>query len=366
MAFLNTETDYLKLVLNRIPVLDVRAPIEFMDGSIPNSFNCAILNDQERHQIGTCYKQVGRDAAITLGHQIVSGKNRERKLQTWIEFFKNHPQAIVTCFRGGLRSQTAQTWLHESGIECVRLKSGYKGYRQWVLEQYQQLSESKDFRFKVVSGTTGSGKTSVLESLVQNLPVLDLEGLANHRGSAFGGRGEQPSQSDFENQVLSNILSKLYAANGERNSTNYIIVEDESRLIGKRALPPGIFDRIRSSSIILVEENLHSRAQHIFETYVLNSGEISAVLEKYRTNTQNISKKLGLERANEIIRDIELCKSAMHGAEFGKLCLVWIEKLLVWYYDPMYLGSLEKRAPKIDFRGTRSEVKDYLLSCRSN
>ena len=98
MAQLTTETDYFKLVLNRVPVLDVRAPIEFKDGGIPNSFNCAILNDEERHQIGTCYKQLGRDAAVALGHKIVSGTNRELKLQTWIDFFKKHPSPSSHAF----------------------------------------------------------------------------------------------------------------------------------------------------------------------------------------------------------------------------------------------------------------------------
>lgn len=360
-----TEADYLKIILGRIPILDVRAPIEFLEGSIPHSVNIPILTNEERHVVGTCYKKQGKDAAVALGHKLVSGENKNQKLERWSEFLRTHPNAIFTCFRGGLRSQTAQSWLRGLGFSNARLEFGYKGYRQWVLDQYHKIETNVfEFEFKVISGTTGSGKTKIIEEIHSLVPSLDLEKDANHRGSAFGNLGDQPSQSDFENIVLSNIFALGFDSDGTPRFPKSMIVEDESRLIGKRALPPGIFDKIRRSAIVLVDESVEFRARHIFNTYVLKSGEINSVLEKYRKNTEAISKKLGMERAKEIILDIDRSRESLGHEQFESLCLVWIEKLLTWYYDPMYLGSLEKRNPKIEFRGSHADVKDYLLSCR--
>lgn len=353
MKNLNTVENYREIIQKDIPILDVRAEIEFSEGSFPGAENHPILDNNERHCVGACYKLSGQEAAVTLGHTIVQGENKERKLRHWMQFFKNNPQGYLTCFRGGLRSQIAQQWLLENKFDVPRLKEGYKGFRFWAIDQLQQ--ETKNRTVKVISGTTGSGKTLFLEQYSGPLRVIDLEHHANHRGSAFGNKGVQPSQADFEHQVLRAFL--------KTPATQDILIEDESRLIGQRALPPAVFNLIRASSILLIEEPLHSRAEHIFEYYILRQSEKpEIVLAKYIQSTQAIAKKLGSERTREVISDIQACQivSNNDSNEFKSANLKWIEKLLVWYYDPMYLGSLEKRNPKIDFRGTREQLRDYL------
>ena len=117
--------DFSKSISDNLRILDVRAPMEFAQGALPNSTNLPILNDEERHLIGTCYKINGREVAIALGHKIVSGENKTKKLQAWKDFFTQYPHAVLTCFRGGLRSQIAQKFLFEAGIDRPRLEKGY-------------------------------------------------------------------------------------------------------------------------------------------------------------------------------------------------------------------------------------------------
>lgn len=358
----NTVENYLQIITQDIPIMDVRAEIEYVDGAIPTSTNAPILYNDERHAIGTCYKSLGREAAIKLGYEIVQGENKIAKVNRWIEFFKKHPNGYVTCFRGGLRSQIAQAWLLENKIDVPRLKNGYKGFRSWAMEQLDLESKSKIV--KVVSGMTGSGKTLFLQERKSLNPMIDLELEANHRGSAFGNMGPQPSQSDFEHRILKQFL-KIDLDFQNAGIQQPILLEDESRLIGKRALPVSLFNLIRSSPVLLVEEPIEARATHIFENYILNQSEKpEIVLGKYIQNTIAITKKLGSERAKEIMGDIQnsrvLWSSNPTAVDFKKSNLIWIEKLLVWYYDPMYANSLEKRNPMIEFRGTKAQLKDYL------
>ncbi len=363
MPTTNTVENYIQIITQDVPILDVRAETEFNDGAIPGSVNIPILNDEERRVVGICYKQNGKEAALDLGLKIVCGENKNEKLERWKQFFKKYPHAYLTCYRGGLRSQITQQWLAENNIVVPRLLNGYKGFRAWAIQQID--IESQNAKVKVVSGTTGSGKTHFLRQCPQKIHIIDLEKQANHRGSAFGSLGLQPSQADFEHRVLKEFLT-VSARAGKTDQS--ILIEDESRLIGQRALPLGVFNMIRSSSILLLEEPLESRVEHIFDNYVNSPIEPHEVtLGRYIQSTASISKKLGIERTKEIINDIQACRVLIPGCvspagqtEFKFENFKWIEKLLVWYYDPMYLGSLQKRNPRIEFRGTRVQLKDYL------
>lgn len=358
MVSTKTVENYFQILTQNIPILDVRAEIEFQEGSIPGAVNRPILNVEERHLVGTEYKQQGKDAAVTLGHKIVSHENKDRKVQSWLEFFKKYPEGYLTCFRGGMRSQITQQWLAENNVFVPRLQFGYKGFRAWAIQQLE--IETKTTHVRVVSGTTGSGKTLFLNDCKNKMAVIDLEKEANHRGSAFGSMGPQPSQADFEHQVLKEFL--------KIESKKNVLIEDESRLIGQRALPPGVFNMIRSSSILLIEEPIVSRVEHIFDNYINGPDQkLEVTLDRFIQSTMAISKKLGLERAQEIKADIQICRAMIpnlhHESDqknFKYENFKWIEKLLVWYYDPMYLGSLQKRNPRIDFRGTRQELKEFL------
>jgi tRNA 2-selenouridine synthase len=357
-----TESDYKNILVQRKTVIDVRAPIEFQQGSVPGAINAPILNDDERSLIGTTYKEKGNEAAVRLGYQIVSGDNKDKKIQVWTSEVQKNPEILMMCFRGGQRSQISQGWLKDAGYEIPRFEKGYKDFRAWIIDQIKNYSLNHVCR--VLSGTTGSGKTKLLKQLNGKHPVLDLEGLANHKGSAFGKElTEQPSQADFENRMLQAILIQQDQFNKN------ILVEDESRMIGQRQLREEFFARLRLSPVLLLNIPIERRIENIFDDYVTQtqivSGEQAQALwqfDSYIENTQRITKRLGGLRAQEIISDLTLAKFDFlenKGLEKNK---IWIEKLLVWYYDPLYLRSLDLRKPKIEFQGNESEIKDYLLS----
>ncbi len=180
------------------------------------------MSDAERAQVGICYKQQGQDAAIKLGHQLVSGELKAQRLAQWAAFARQHPQGYLYCFRGGLRSQTVQRWLREEGIDYPLVIGGYKAMRRFLLEELERSLASASF--VLVSGKTGTGKTRVIAHLAR---AVDLEGLANHRGSSFGQMPTpQPSQIDFENGLSIALLRLLAKSSGP------IFLEDEGRLIG--------------------------------------------------------------------------------------------------------------------------------------
>lgn len=353
-----TLPDFKKIILENFPIIDVRAPIEFLEGSIPGSVNLPIMNNEERAQVGTAYKNQGRDFAIELGKKLVSGTEKEQRIQKWCDYIAKNPNAIVTCFRGGLRSKFAQDWISQSRIAVPRIEGGYKSFRNYLIEETLRLSKTS--RLVVVSGATGSGKTILLRELQNQKPILDLEKTANHRGSAFGSFDTpQPNQTNFENQMAYDLI---WTENSLLHPEQSILVEDESRLVGTCAIPNSYFELMRSSPLVIIDESLEVRTEKTYQEYILGAGpHWDLVFEKLRHATFRISKKLGGLRAQEILREIE--NSAREFALSGSLekNKVWIQKLLEWYYDPMYLGSLQQRNPKIIFRGTFEEIKKYLI-----
>ncbi|MBN2221475.1 MAG: tRNA 2-selenouridine(34) synthase MnmH, partial [Vallitaleaceae bacterium] len=176
---LKTTNNFRAIVLNETPLIDVRAPIEFQKGAFPNAFNLPIMDDFERKEVGTTYKQEGNEAAVSLGYQLVSGDNREAKVRAWVAFLKEHPNALIYCFRGGQRSRISQEWTSEAlGHPVDRLEGGYKAFRNYLLNQLITPTEQSYTPIRL-SGCTGSGKTPLLKSLPHH---IDLEGIANHRG----------------------------------------------------------------------------------------------------------------------------------------------------------------------------------------
>ncbi|OFZ31237.1 MAG: tRNA 2-selenouridine(34) synthase MnmH [Bdellovibrionales bacterium RIFCSPHIGHO2_01_FULL_40_29] len=357
-----TLSEFKTHLIQGLPVIDVRAPVEFEQGSIPGSVNLPVLSDQERHEVGLCYKTQGQEAAIALGYRIVSGKNLEIKTQNWLSYIQSHPEALITCFRGGLRSQTSQKFIASHGVDVPRLEKGYKQARAFFLETIANYAEQASL--VILTGNTGSAKTHVLNALAEDVPVVDLEGLAHHRGSAFGAWDiPQPVQADFENRLAVKLLSL--------QQPSLIMLEDESRMIGHRHIPEVFFTKMRASPVILMNESLEQRIDNIYIDYIsskLNQSSeptaVSRVLESYRESIRKIKNKLGGLRAQELLSDMDLCEQQFFtsgGLEKNK---IWIEKLLVWYYDPMYVGSLEKREPKIQFKGSRLEVMDYIKSLK--
>ncbi|MZR62191.1 tRNA 2-selenouridine(34) synthase MnmH [Alcanivorax sp. DP30] len=353
--------DYLNLFLDDIPLLDVRAPVEFSKGAFPNATNLALINDDERHQIGICYKQHGQQAAIDLGNTLVCGEERERRMLAWREWWQTHPQGYLYCFRGGLRSQTTQAWLREAGIDAPLITGGYKAMRNFLLEEMEKCIAA--LPFEILCGRTGCAKTRVIEAQPN---ALDLEGLAHHRGSAFGRRpGGQPSQIDFEN-ALAIALIKMRASDYPT-----VLLEDESKLIGRCHLPFSLQDRIKSRPRIIINESLESRVQVTLEDYV------AGPLEEYRQHfgdqqalkylgdellaaMDRIKKRLGGLRYQQLRQQLEeaLAVQAINGET--ELHREWIHALLADYYDPMYDYMLAKREGNILFEGSRDEVSTFL------
>ena len=176
-------TNYRDLFLNDIPMMDARAPVEFGKGAFPGVLNLPLMNDVERQKVGTSYKQQGQEAAIKLGHQLVSGELKAERIAAWAAFAKAHPDGYLYCFRGGLRSQITQQWLKdEAGIEYPRVIGGYKAMRTFLLETTEQAVAQCDF--VIVGGLTGTGKTEVLAQLANS---LDLEG---HCQTPGGGQSD--------------------------------------------------------------------------------------------------------------------------------------------------------------------------------
>lgn len=352
--------DYRSIFLASAPLLDVRAPVEFSAGAFPGAVNVGILDDEERAQVGTTYKQRGQDAAIALGHQLVSGGTKAERIARWAAFTREHPDGYLYCFRGGLRSQTAREWLRESGIDYPLIQGGYKAMRQFLLGELER--QSKHANIGIVGGRTGSGKTRVVQALHR---AIDLEGLAHHRGSSFGRLpGGQPTQIDFEN-ALAVALLRLTAGNDAR-----LWLEDESRLIGRCAIPLEFRPRMEEAPIALVEEPVDARVQVVLEDYVIDllplyeqaEGEAGFTLfaASLLSSLDRVQKRLGglmHRKARESMEQALAAQQATGGVEPHR---AWIELLLTHYYDPMYDWQLSKKRGEILFRGRREEVVDWI------
>jgi tRNA 2-selenouridine synthase len=348
--------DYRALFLCPTPMMDMRAPAEFSRGAFPCATSLPLMSDDERAQVGVCYKKHGQAAAIELGHQLVAGQLRENRLVQWSEFARRYPRGYVYCFRGGLRSQTVQQWLREQGIDYPLIKGGYKAMRRFLLEELERSVARGSF--VLISGKTGTGKTRVISRLARS---ADLEGLANHRGSSFGQLPTpQPSQIDFEN-ALSITLMKLLAQDDSR-----IFLEDEGRLIGRLYLPEVLVEKMAKAPMLVVQESLAERIDVVIEDYVVDLGQRFAQLdpghgprlhsEKLQGDLSRIRKRLGGERHQAV--SILMTEAFREQWRTGSLSLhrEWIAALLEKYYDPMYEYQLAQRAGEELFRGSRDDV----------
>ena len=351
------DTDnYLSLFLNDIPLMDVRAPVEFAKGSFPGADNAPLMNDEERHRIGICYKDKGQDEAIRLGHHLVSGDIKAQRIEAWKRFVARHPEGYLFCFRGGLRSRLTQQWIKDAGIDYPLVQGGYKALRRFLIDSLDNLIESGDFH--IISGRTGTGKTRVLQQLPN--PV-DLEGLANHRGSSFGRQvTPQPSQIDFENRLAVAMLKARHSVGGP------VYLENESRLVGRCALPDSLKERMTHAPLLVLEQSLEDRTQYR-EDYVENmsadyrsrDGEEAGWLNfrDYLLGAlERISKRLGGERYNQLRGFMEQALAQQESTGDVHAHDAWIQPLLQNYYDPMYDYQLGQKQGQILVRGDPNTV----------
>ncbi|MBT3530010.1 MAG: tRNA 2-selenouridine(34) synthase MnmH [Gammaproteobacteria bacterium] len=352
------ETAFAELFQTNTPLLDVRAPIEFEQGAFPCAVNLPILNDQEREIVGKTYKQHGKEKAIETGHKLVGDQQKQQRLEYWIAYKQENPSAVLYCFRGGLRSQTVQQWLTESNIHIPLVEGGYKALRNFLIGQIDQVSEERNF--VIIGGKTGSAKTHLLNRLISK---IDLEGIANHRGSAFGRRVvAQANQINFENQLACALL-RLPA---ERNK---IFLEDESRAIGSLSIPLTFHQGMSSSPIAMVEESLEFRIDTILNDYIISNLRDFESLDKQQAATsfsefllgslQRIKKRLGGERYTEVSKLMEIALSIQQAGESNEAHKLWIKSLLQNYYDPMYEYQMGKKLERVAFRGNSQEFLDW-------
>lgn len=335
-------------------MLDLRAPVEFKQGAFPLATNLPLLTDKERELIGTCYKQQGQDRAIQLGHEIVSGEIKIQRMQAWKDYFQENPSASLYCFRGGMRSHLVQQWLADEGINVPLIEGGYKAMRNYLLDVLEQ-----PVNLIRISGQTGVGKTDLLLQLEH---MIDLEGLAHHRGSAFGKFvDQQPSQVDFENNLAIEILKK------DQKSKQAISVEDEGRYIGSINLPLPFIKSMKSSPVIVLSCPQKERVERIYQDYVVmqkndyirQSHEKGGNIfdESLLLALQKIQKRLGGVRYKQLNQTMQ---SALEN-ESEELHKQWIYDLLIYYYDPMYDYQLAKKSDQVIFKGDKQEITHYLF-----
>jgi len=304
---------------SQLPLLDVRTPAEFKRGHIPGAINFPLFSDEERVIIGTLYKQKGKDFAVEKGLDFVGPK-----LASFVKEAKKiavDKEIMLHCWRGGMRSGS-MAWLFETaGLRPKILVGGYKAYRQQV---HLDFSERK-LDLLVLGGATGSGKTFILHAMQeQGHQIIDLEQLANHKGSSFGAIGEapQPTTEHFENLLHQRIL--------ELDLTRPIWVENESRGIGTVYIPEGFWQKMQTAPLINISIPKENRLDILTEMYVDKNPEI--LIEAFK----RIRKKIGGQNLNHAVEYLQ--KGDYRTAA----------DIALTYYDKTYAYGLKKnKSPRI-------------------
>ena len=360
---LPTVDDYREIFLSGAPLMDTRAPIEFGRGSFPGAISLPLMTDDERARVGTCYKQSGQDAAIALGHKLVSGEIRANRIAAWANFTRAHPEGYLFCFRGGLRSQIVQRWLaEEAGIEYRRIAGGYKAMRQFLMATTESVAIQHPM--VVVGGMTGVGKTEFLATLPN---AVDLEGCANHRGSSFGKRvSGQPAQIDFEHRIAIRLLQLA------PSPAVPLIVEDEGLFIGKCAVPEPLYRKMAESPLVWLEDSVENRVSRILQDYVVDQLKDHVTMygaeagfvhfeAHLRQSLENIHKRLGGERYKRALAMMADALAAQQQSGEVEGHRLWIELLLREYYDPMYVHQKASKAARIMANGDAAALQQFLL-----
>ncbi|MCG9732103.1 tRNA 2-selenouridine(34) synthase MnmH [Shewanella sp. Isolate13] len=354
-------SEYRRILVSDHPIMDTRAPVEFEKGAFPASVNHPLMEDEERRLVGTCYKEQGQAAAIELGHSLVNGEIKQQRVDAWLRFFNDNPNGYLYCFRGGLRSQLTQQWLKEAGLDIPFIEGGYKAMRQFLIETIDEAPNVTPML--ILSGITGSGKT---DFLLKRKEAVDLEGLAHHRGSSFGRYHEgQPSQINFENSLAVALLKH------QDSDAKHLLLEDESYLIGRSALPQAFYAGMQAANVLVLEESLDARLARLLNEYVhkMHSGYrerlgeeagFEAFSQYLAQSITGIKKRLGGKQHDELQAMITHALSLQTSQNDTSAHLAWIERLLIKYYDPMYQYQIDKKAERIIFKGDHDAMHQWL------
>jgi tRNA 2-selenouridine synthase len=339
-------TDIIK---NATPLIDLRSPIEFEKGALISSVNIPILDNDERAQVGIEFKLSGQEKAVDLGYRLLKHK-KNSIVDKWKQFILNNPTSYIYCMRGGLRSKIAQSWLKEIGINIPTIQSGYKSLRNTSINILDSVRNDKK-KWIILAGRTGTGKTTILNNLECS---IDLEKIAQHRGSAFGSlETPQPTMINFEN-----ILAYEYISHNNKT----LLLEDESARIGRVLIPNAWQERMKKSPIILLNAPLEKRINNIFKEYIhlpLNNGlSTNKLRDKLQSSLFNIHKRLGLNLYTNIKAKINEAFSKSN-EDYHK---VWINSLLENYYDPMYDYQLKQKMDRCILNAQELEIKKSIKS----
>lgn len=312
-------------------IIDVRSESEYQQGHIPGAVSYPLMHDEERVLVGTCYKQQGAQKAVELGYKLVG----PRFYQIIRDVSKTYKDRLyyIYCFRGGLRSRIFSFLLESAGLTVYVLQGGYKNYRRFVLHDVLQ----KKYALRILGGFTGTGKTQLLQELRSRFQIIDIELLAQHKGSSFGhiGMPEAPTQEQFENNFADALLSL--------NCSEIIWVEDENRTTGKLKIPDLFYETMRTSEVWFLEIPKEKRIAHIVAQYGAND---KIQLEQ---STFRLKKRLGDLRTREIISYLQA----------GNMEL-WASALLD-YYDKTYTYGLKQRNPMQVHRISETEFRRLFL-----
>lgn len=369
--------DYTGVLLANRPLLDLRAPTEFTRGAFPASANLPLLTNAERHEVGLCYRQHGQEAAIKLGARLVDGDTRVQRIAAWSDYATQHPDAVIYCFRGGMRSAIVQQWLHEAGWTLPRIKGGYKALRWHLITELNKTmtpTHQAALPGIIVGGRTGSGKTVLLNRLSGS---IDLEGLAEHRGSSFGATViEQPSNINFEHRLAIALLHYRQSANNTTQPPVYL--EDEGRMVGRVCIPQTFRDYMLSLPCVLLETPLNERIDISRTAYVTElleqyqqaetaPGEgFNAFADYHRSALGRIRKRLGGLQYQQALHQLERALHSHREHDDVSGYDSFIELLLVGYYDPMYDYQLSTKNRQILFQGNATEILDWSQSITVN
>ncbi len=318
-------------------LFDVRSPGEFSKGHLPGAINFPLFSDEEHSIVGTVYKQEGKEQAIQRGLEMIGP--RLSTLVTEARSLADKKTIFIYCWRGGMRSNSLAWLLTTAGMTVHLLQGGYKAYRTYLSNKL--IGEGK---LLVLGGYTGSAKTHILHIMrSKGAQVLDLEGLAKHKGSAFGNlyEDEQPEIEQFINSIGEHFRRFDFS--------RPIWVEDESRTIGNVWLPEEFYRRLRSSPVMAIERSRDERATFLAEDY----GKIDRT--KLKIGFSKIERRLGGQNV----------QAAQEAVDSGDL--VAAAKIGLAYYDKTYEHGLSKRdtglLTRLDMKGkSHEEIADYLLS----
>lgn len=314
------------------PVIDVRSPAEFEEGHIPSAYNIPLMDNVERAIIGTIFKHSGKQSAILKGFDFAGPKLREYIKQ--LKKITKENVILIHCWRGGMRSNFLAWLFSFYGYEVFVLEGGYKSFRKWTRQQFEAPQQ-----LIVLGGNTGSAKTEILQSLNRKgEQIIDLENLANHKGSAYGGIAQThfPTQEMFENNLALNIH--------QLNPEEIIWIEDEGRTIGNKVIPELLWKKMRAANCFILEIPFEERLTYITTNY----GELD--IEELIAATTRIKKRLGNDNFKFTVE------------AFRNNNLRTAFNLVLQYYDGAYQYNLSKKEHGIRYDITCEKIDVELIS----